>query len=1130
MARRVFILLWPLVASATSIMADEHQPPLRDKPQWQRMLQGDDAVRAAKLQEQFDAALAGERYVEAARFGEEIVSLRARIQGDSHWETVAAKNMVEHLTKMAKATSEEREGWKRAYQGASRAAILEGKGQFVEALPLREEYHRWCKRTLGERSAFTADSYRALAYHFDIRGQYVQAQSLYQRALDLWMAALGPLHPTTAWGYNYAANNLNSQGKYRDAEPLYQKSLQIRVDAFGDKHPDVATGYNSVARNRAAQGKYAEACVFFQKALELRTELEGERSPNAANSYNGLAIALEGQGGFAAAQPLHEKALDIIRDSLGEQHPFTANCYKSLAVNLIEQGKYALALPLLQKALELRIQMFGEQHPDSATSCGDLGTALGGVGRYVDAELLHRKSLELYVRCLGDYHPYIAVAYANLAGSIDAQGSYTDAEVLYRKALDLRLAVLGEMHSDIADSYNSLAFNLDRQGRYDEAQPLFSKALEMRLALHGDKHPAIANSYNNLAGSLDSQGKFAAAQGFYQKAILLCRELLGEKHPNTALCYANYASSLIREEKFTEAHRMLSNAAISYEAARLRRAVHGLERAAFGAEQSPYPLLAATNATLTCWEAAWRAAENDLARGLADESAARSHSQQITDETNAQSNLSRELNELDARCLALVVKQSPSDDEKAELARLHAERDKLDGELAEMAVLVSQREVAPLTEIQAVLPQNSALVQWIDVADGALQQHWGCVLRRGDVPRWEELPGAGQEGKWTSEDGGLHTRLSEAISGNASETTISTTAQRLYAQRIAPLEKHLGGVVRLLVVPVGAMAGVPVDVLTDRYLVSYVSSGTFLARLNKRPTPSGASLLALGDPVLPTINPPKALPVPPELSVHQMLSALNRGGGWAELPGTAAEVARLTALADHDETTVLTRSAANEQHLEALRATGKLAQFRYLHFATHGEPNNARSFESALILSQDQITGDIPVGGGKYYDGRLTANEVLENWKLNADLVTLSACESALGRPGGGDGPLGFAQAFLLAGARSVCLSLWKVDDTATALLMGRFYENLLGKRVGLAEPMPKAEALADAKRWLRELTRDEATRLAAEMTGGVARGKGEDAIELVVPKADAATAKPDDRPFAHPRDWAAFILIGDPN
>jgi CHAT domain-containing protein len=88
-------------------------------------------------------------------------------------------------------------------------------------------------------------------------------------------------------------------------------------------------------------------------------------------------------------------------------------------------------------------------------------------------------------------------------------------------------------------------------------------------------------------------------------------------------------------------------------------------------------------------------------------------------------------------------------------------------------------------------------------------------------------------------------------------------------------------------------------------------------------------------------------------------------------------------------------------------------------------------------------------------------------------------------RRGGGDGLLGFAQAFLMAGSRSVCLTLWQVDDTATALLMDRFYRNLLGKRAEGAKPMGKAAALREAKEWLRTQTAAEAL----ERLGALTRG-----------------------------------------
>src|SRR5262249_11634918 len=131
-----------------------------------------------------------------------------------------------------------------------------------------------------------------------------------------------------------------------------------------------------------------------------------------------------------------------------------------------------------------------------------------------------------------------------------------------------------------------------------------------------------------------------------------------------------------------------------------------------------------------------------------------------------------------------------------------------------------------------------------------------------------------------------------------------------------------------------------------------------------------------------------------------------------------------------------------------------------------------------------------PRAGEPCLDGRLTAAEVLEYWSLDAELVTLSACESGLGREGGGDGLLGFAQAFLLAGSRAVCLSLWQVDDTATALLMDRFYRNLLGKREDGAKAMGKAAALQEAKHWLRNLTAGEALQRLGALTQGVARAE----------------------------------------
>jgi hypothetical protein len=414
------------------------------------------------------------------------------------------------------------------------------------------------------------------------------------------------------------------------------------------------------------------------------------------------------------------------------------------------------------------------------------------------------------------------------------------------------------------------------------------------------------------------------------------------------------------------------------------------------------------------------------------------------------------------------------------------------------------------------------------------------------------------------------------------------------------------------------MAGIPVEALTDRYLVSYAPSGSVFARLCQKHRPlTEPTLLAVGDPnfALPSASPPpeppdpglylalvlpgggaakaglragdvllqyggtrlstradlkvaaeggERVPVlawregkvlderrvapgklgvvvsdePPAVALRKrreldlLADARVRGDGLAPLAGTRLEVAALAALLPEDRSTVLLGSKASEQELDALRTAGKLKQYRLLHLATHGtvDPGSARL--SALELSRDRLPGPDEqarraAAGQKVYTGRLSVQTIGEEWDLDADLVALSACQTAIGPDGGGEGLLGFSQVLLGRGARSLLLSLWKVDDTATALLMTRFYQDLLGKRDGLKAALPKAEALREAKQWLRALPRAEAEALA----GRLARGAVRAAEEPKGPAAPAAApALPTgDAPFAHPRYWAAFILIGDP-
>jgi hypothetical protein len=282
---------------------------------------------------------------------------------------------------------------------------------------------------------------------------------------------------------------------------------------------------------------------------------------------------------------------------------------------------------------------------------------------------------------------------------------------------------------------------------------------------------------------------------------------------------------------------------------------------------------------------------------------------------------------------------------------------------------------------------------------------------------------------------------------------------------------------------------------------------------------------------------PRAAPtaIAEQRKLHQVLVTARSGDeDFPPLPGTRYEVEALAQLFQSVDrpTRILLGTDSSEPELDRLAVSGALGQYGFIHLATHGVIDEEIPTRSAVILSQtglpdplEQVSHQKPV-----FDGRLSVREIQHDWELKADLVTLSACETALGREAGGEGFVGFTQALLMSGTRSVCLSLWKVDDRATALLMQRFYANLLGRRPGLSSPMPKAEALREAKAWLRGLRRAEALAVTAALSGGIERGKG---TKRRLPASFAAAIPggiDDDRPFASPHFWAAFVLAGDPD
>jgi CHAT domain-containing protein len=268
------------------------------------------------------------------------------------------------------------------------------------------------------------------------------------------------------------------------------------------------------------------------------------------------------------------------------------------------------------------------------------------------------------------------------------------------------------------------------------------------------------------------------------------------------------------------------------------------------------------------------------------------------------------------------------------------------------------------------------------------------------------------------------------------------------------------------VVPDGALHGLSFASLVrgERYLVEslplhLVASSTVYAQLRRRGEVRGGDRdwLGFGDPQMPRPDGHSAATADPP-------SLLERARGLEPLPGARREVSAIASLYGEDAEAHLGREATEGRVLESA------SRGRIFHFATHGLLDPIVPLDSGIVLSPED---------GKD-NGLLQAWEILDQLRIDADLVTLSACDTALGTEIAGEGIIGLSRAFQFAGARAVLATLWGVEDESTASLMCRFY----------------------------------AARQAGQSTDQALRTAQRSLI--------------DDQRWSHPYHWAGFVLIGD--
>jgi CHAT domain-containing protein/Tfp pilus assembly protein PilF len=913
------------------------------------------------------------------------------------------------------------------------------------------------------------------------------------------------------------------------------------------------------------RGEQAAALAAWQEALTLRRRLYPQGHHDLGASLTNVGAALEAQGDLAGAEKHYREALALLQRLHPQGHRDLTACLNNLAVTLQGQGDYRQAEKYFRECVAAYQQMYPQDrypqgHPDLARTLSNLGFVLQARGEYPQAEQYYRQALTMCRRLFpaAGYprgHPLLAYSLTYLGFVRQAQGDDLQAEEYFRESLAMRQRLYPEAeyrhgHPDLALSLNNLAMVLQSLGRDAAAEKYLRDSLAMYERLYPQAryprgHPMIAGILFNLAILLEARADFAEAEATCRKALAMFRQLYPpsrypQGHPHLSITLRQLGRLCLQQKAYAQAEEacresLAMRAQLFAAVAAGVSEVEALNLLAHLPDASNDLLLASArshSAADATYALLWRS-RGAVARLLQGRRQALAQ----TDDPDARQ-LAQRLLQTRRELAPLLLTSATQPAPGRRLEKLIAQKESLERQLAALLpALKRQQQLEQLgpNDLASLQPPDSAVIdlyRWYRRRQGdeaGATEYSAFVLLRGQPVRRVDLGAAGPIDN-------IAERWRQALGQGQADTA---DGDRLRRQLWEPLAAALAASTRTVyLVPAGPLTTVPwaalpgrrrgTVLLEDRTLALAPHAQFLLEQLAPgQPSPADGTVLVVGG--LDFSHAPSQAAVAVE---GRLPAAAAKQLAWPALPGTAVECERILEAARTAGLKATVRLAGRDGGTQQLLA--KLPEARWAHLATHGffaDPQlrsvlqldedrfatsklrgSQRRFlsgaRSPLVLSGLVLAGASLQGQDALPDrGILTAEAIAGLSLEKMELAVLSACETGLGQAGGGEGIFGLQRAFHLAGARNVVASLWKVDDEATAALMGLFYYHLwVEKRTPL-------EALRQAQLALYHHP---------ERIASLARARGPD-----FEKAARLPATPQAAGRAPARLWAGFVLSG---
>jgi CHAT domain-containing protein/tetratricopeptide (TPR) repeat protein len=971
------------------------------------------------------------------------------------------------------------------------------------ALAIREEI-------LGPEHPSVAASLDVLTLLYRDTGRYAEAEPLSKRSLAIYEKILGRDHPNLAVSINNLALLQQTQGRYADAEALFRRSLAILEKVLGPYHPALNQTLSNLAGLYALEGRYEEAEPLLKRSLAALETALGAGDAAASGALSALAANYRAQGRFAEAEAHYRRALAVTDKAAASDYQTLAQILDALVQLYQTQNRYADAEALLQRRLAIAEKALGANSPGLRTILNIFASVLQQLGRRGEAERFIARSMAISEQALGRDHPDMAWNQDGLGSLRQAQGRYAEAEELFKRALSLREKALGPEHYLIDVSMNNLAWlYLAWPGRAGEVESLWKRSLEVTRKTWGPDNPGVGRGLVNLAQFYFKKSDWRQAADYWQQSADLAvrRTRRAAEIEETALIsegryeasqQATWFWGLFKASyRFSrmEAAAMREAGARAFEMAQWAgnsEAAQSLAQMAVRQAKNSGPLAQLIRERQDLARE-WHIKETGISNAVL-QTADNRNPPGLQAIRNRLSAIETRIGEIDARLKAEFPNYAALANPDA--LPVHEVRALLKGDEA-LVVFFDTPPFNSTPEETFIWVVTKTDMRWVrsDLGTPSLAREVQALRCGLDDTAWETRPCAELSGQsYTAKD---------REEGKALPFD-HTRAYRLYAELFGQVEDLIKGK-QLLIVPSGPLMQLPFQVLvtaapgggehkTAAWLIRdhaltvlpAISSLKALRRV-ARPSAAAKPMIGIGNPLLDghllldhdqkhpehdtgierraqRAREKQYCPATPWQRIAALLGLYRgvapletRGGlsdveslrGQSPLPESADELCDVARAVGADPGEIRLGAHATEREVKRLSGTGQLAQYRIVHFATHGAlAGQVRgNAEPGLLLTP-------PAEASEEDDGYLTASEIAA-LKLDADWGILSACNTAAGGAQSAEALSGLARAFIYAQARALLVSHWEVDSDATVkLVTGAMRRLAADKAMGRAEAM----------------------------------------------------------------------------